>query len=200
VRRTRTALAGLLVAASLLAPSAASAQAVGAKGGLTFVHILHHPSEDYGISSSADPGFLGGAYVTLLEAKPFSIQVDGVVAFRKVDFGVSVQDLTSFDLPVVGRYRVLHTDAWVVRAAGGVTSTMIFKAEETTPGGEAFDVKDTFEPFILSAVVGGQVEWKQRWLFEGRFMFGLTEVDSQPIPGFTSRLRGFEITAGYRFW
>ena len=31
-------------------------------------------------------------------------------------------------------------------------------------------------------------------------MFGLTEVDSEPIPGFTSRLRGFEITAGYRFW
>jgi hypothetical protein len=194
------ALAGLALVACLLAPGAAQAQAFGAKGGVSFVKIVHQPSEDYGLSSSADVGLLGGAFVTLLESKPFSIQVDGVVALRKVDFGVSVQELTSVDVPVVARYRVLTSGAWVVRATGGVTSTMIFKAEETTPGGEPFDVKVAFEPFILSAVVGGQAEWKKRWLFEGRFMFGLTEVDSEPIPGFTSRLRGFEITAGYRFW
>lgn len=198
--RGLAALAGLTLVAGLLAPAAAQAQAFGAKGGVSFVRIVHQPSEDFGISSSADTGLVGGAFLTLLESKPFSIQVDGVVALRKVDFGVSVQELTSFDVPVVARYRVLTSGAWVVRAAGGVTSTMIFKAEETTPGGEPFDVKETFEPFILSAVVGGQAEWKKRWLFEGRFMFGLTEVDSEPIPGFTSRLRGFEITAGYRFW
>ena len=146
--------------ACLLAPTAAEAQAFGAKGGVTFVHIIHQPSEDYGITSSADTGLVGGAFVTLLEAKPFSIQVDGVVALRKVDFGVSVQELTSFDVPVVARYRVLTPGAWVVRATGGITSTMIFKAEETTAGGEPFDVKVAFEPFILSAVVGGQAEWK----------------------------------------
>jgi hypothetical protein len=200
VTRRLAALAGLTIAAGLLAPAAARAQAFGAQGGVTFVKIVHQPGEDYGLSSSADAGLLGGAFVTLLESKPFSIQVDGVVALRKVDFGVSVQELTSFDVPVVARSPVLTSGAWVVRAAGVVTSTMIFKAEETTAGGEPFDVKVAFEPFILSAVVGGQAEWKKRWLFEGRFMFGLTEVDSDPIPGFTSRLRGFEITAGYRFW
>jgi len=200
VTRRLAALATLTFAASLLMPAAVQAQAFGAKGGLTFVTIVHEPSEDYGFSSTADTGFVGGAFVTLFEPKRLSIQVDGVVALRKVDFGVSVQDLTSFDVPVVARYRVLTTGAWVVRATGGVTSTMIFKAEETTPGGEPFDVKVAFETFILSAVVGGQAEWKKRWLFEGRYMFGLTEVDSQPIPGFTSRLRGFEFTAGYRFW
>ena len=198
--RRLSAIAGLTLVAGLLVPATASAQAFGAKGGLTFARIVHQPSEDYGISSSSDPGLVGGAFVTLLESKPFSIQVDGVVALRKVDFGVSVQKITSFDVPVVARYRVLTSGAWVVRAAGGVTSTMVFRAEETTPGGEPFDVKEAFEPFILSAVVGGQAEWKKRWLFEGRFMFGLTEVDSEPIPGFTSRLRGFEVTAGYRFW
>lgn len=194
--------AGLLLAASLLAPSAAEAQGMtlGAKGGVSFVKILHEPSEDYGITSSADTGFVGGVYVTLLDAKAFSVQVDGVLALRKVDFGVSVDELTSFDVPVVARYRVVNSGAWIVRATGGLTSTMIFKAEETTLGGEPYDVKDAFEPFLLSAIVGGQAEWKKRWLFEGRFLFGLTEVDSQPVPGFTSRLRGFEITAGYRFW
>lgn len=200
MRHRLAALAGLTLAVSLLAPQAARAQAFGPKGGLTFVKIVHEPSEDYGISSSGDPGLVGGAFVTLFEAKPLSIQVDGVVALRKVDFGVSLQKLTSFDIPVVARYRVLTSGAWVIRATGGVTSTMIFKAEETTPGGEPFDVKVAFEPFILSAVAGGQAEWKKRWLFEGRYMFGLTEVDSEPIPGFTSRLRGFEFTAGYRFW
>lgn len=194
------ALAALTLAAALLLPATARAQAFGAKGGVTFVNIVHEPSDDYGISSSADTGLLGGAFVTFLEAKRLSIQVDGVVALRKVDFGVSVQKLTSVDVPAIARYRVLTSGSWIVRAAGGVTSTMIFKAEETTPGGEPFDVKVAFEPFILSAVVGGQAEWKNRWLFEGRFMFGLTEVDSEPIPGFTSRLRGFEVTAGYRFW
>lgn len=194
--------AGLILAVSLLAPPAAHAQGItlGAKGAVTFLKIVHEPSEDYGITSSADTGFLGGAYVTLWDAKPLSIQVDGVVALRKVDFGVAVDELTSFDIPVVARYRVVSPGDWVVRATGGLTSTMIFKAEETTIGGDPFDVKDAFEPFILSAVVGGQAEWKKRWLFEGRFIFGLTEVDSQPIPGFTSRLRGFEISAGYRFF
>ena len=192
--------AGLTLAASLLTPAVARAQAFGAKGGVTFVHIVHQPSEEFGITSSADTGFVGGAFVTLLDSKPFSIQVDGVVALRKVDFGVSVQELTSFDVPVVARYRVLTSGAWLVRATSGITSTMIYKAEETTFGGDPFDVKETFESFILSAVVGGQAEWKKRWVFEGRYTFGLTEVDSEPIPGFTSRLRGFEITAGYRFW
>jgi len=197
------ALAGLALVASLIAPAAAQAQSVtiGAKGGVTFVNIVHEPSEDYGIESSAKAGFVGGAFVTFLDSKRLSIQADGVVALRKVDFGVSVQELTSFDVPVVARYRVFSAaDAWVVRAIGGLTSTMVFNAEETTPGGEPFDIKIAFESFILSAVVGGQAEWKKRWLFEGRYMFGLTEVDSQPVPGFTSRLRGFEITAGYRFW
>jgi hypothetical protein len=191
---------GLTLAASLLTPAAVQAQAFGAKGGATFVHIVHQPSEDFGITSSADTGLVGGAFVTLLDSKPFSIQVDGVVALRKVDFGVSVQELTSFDVPVVARYRVLTSGAWAVRATGGVAPTMIFKAEESTFGDDPFDVKEAFESFILSAVVGGQAEWKKRWVFEGRYMFGLTEVDSEPIPGFTSRLRGFEITAGYRFW
>ena len=198
--RRLAAFAALTMAAVFLAPATARAQGFGAKGGLTFVTIVHQPSEDYGIEASADPGLVGGAFVTFLDPKRFSIQVDGMVALRKVDFGVSVQKLTSFDVPVVARYRVLTSGTRVVRAAGGVTSTMIFKAEETTPGGEPFDVKVAFEPFILSAVVGGQAEWKSRWLFEGRFMFGLTEVDSEPIPGFTSRFRGFEFTAGYRFW
>ena len=196
------ALAGLTLIAGFIAPVAAEAQGItlGAKGGVTFVNILHQPSEDYGIEANAEAGFVGGAFVTLLDAKPFSIQVDGVLALRKIDFGVSVDELTSFDIPVVARYRVVNSEKWIVRATGGLTSTMIFKAEETTLGGDPYDVKGAFESFILSAVVGGQVEWNKRWLFEGRYLFGLTEVDSQPIPGFTSRLRGFEITAGYRFW
>src|SRR5688572_23483033 len=101
-----------MLAAGLLAPPAAEAQAFGVKGGLSFVKIVHQPSEDYGLSSSPDTGLVGGAFVTLLESKPFSIQVDGVVALRKVDFGVSVQELTSFDVPVVARYRVLTSGAW----------------------------------------------------------------------------------------
>ena len=121
--RRLAALAGATLAAGLLAPPAAEAQAFGAKGGVSFVKIVHEPSEDYGLSSSPDTGLVGGAFVTLLESKPFSIQVDGVVALRKVDFGVSVQELTSFDVPVVARYRVLTSGAWVIRATGGVTST-----------------------------------------------------------------------------
>src|SRR6188508_839879 len=137
--RAFAALAGLTFAAGLLAPAPAQAQAFGPKGGLTFASIVHQPSEDYGLSSSADIGLVGGAFLTLLDPKPFSIQVDGVVALRKVDFGVSVQELTSFDVPVVARYRVMKSGAWVVRATGGLTSTIIFKAEETVPGGEPFD-------------------------------------------------------------
>jgi hypothetical protein len=197
----KRALAGLALLLCV-APVAAEAQTlgIGAKGGVTFVNIIHQPSEDYGIESKAKTGMLGGAFVTLLDAKTISIQADAVVALRKVDFGVSVQELTSFDFPVVIRYRVLTRGDWTVRATGGIAPTMILSAEETTITGDPFDVTHTFETFIVSAVVGGQAEWKKRWLFEGRVMFGLTEVDSEPIPGFTSRLRGFEITAGYRFW
>jgi hypothetical protein len=194
-------LAGLALAAGLLAPAAAHAQALGlgAKGGLTFATIAHEPSADYGISSTAETGLVGGAFLTLFGPKLISVQVDGVVALRKIDFGVSLQELTSVEVPVVARFRVLKPGSWVVRATGGVAATMIFKAEETALGGTPFDVTELFEPFILSAVVGGQAEWK-RWLFEGRYLFGLTEVEVQPVPGFTSRMSGFEFTAGYRFW
>ena len=112
------AVAGLALVASLLAPVAVHAQTVGAKGGLMFATIVHQPDEDYGLSSSADTGFVGGGFVTLLGAKAFSIQVDAVVALRKIDFGVSVQELTSFDVPVVARYRVLTTGAVLLEHAG----------------------------------------------------------------------------------
>ena len=191
-----------LILVLLTVPVATQAQGfgVGAKGGLTFVNIVHQPTEDYGIESNAQTGLLGGAFVTFLDAKGFSVQADAVLAKREVDFGVSVQEFTSFDAPVVVRYRVLSRGDWTVRATGGFTSTFILSAEEKVVGNDPFDVKDAFESVIFSAVFGGQAEWKGRWLFEGRMMFGLTEVDSQPIPGFTSRLRGFEVTAGYRFW
>ena len=48
--RRLAALAGLTLVACLLAPRAAQAQAFGAKGGVTFVKIVHQPSEDYGLS------------------------------------------------------------------------------------------------------------------------------------------------------
>ena len=197
----RRALLPATLVAALALPATAGAQSLGlgAKGGVTFARIVHEPSEDYGISSTADIGFLGGGFLTLLDHKAFSIQVDGVLALRKVDFGVSLQELTSVDVPAVARYRVWAGEAYTVRATGGIMTSMILRATETTSGEDPFDVKAAFESVIFSAVVGGQLEWKRRWLFEGRVMFGLSEVDSQPIEGFTSRLHGFEITAGYRF-
>lgn len=197
---TRSFTALLLLAAATIPATAHAQMTAGAKGGLTFVNIVHEPSAEYGIDSTAEAGLLAGGFVTFLDAKRISIQADAVFAQHKVDFGVSLQEFTSFEIPVIARYRIWSPGDWTVRATGGITNTIILSAEETTSGSEPFDVKDSFESVITSAIVGGQAEWKRRWLFEGRLIFGLTEVDTQPVPGFTSRLRGFEVTAGYRFW
>jgi len=47
-------------------------------------------------------------------------------------------------------------------------------------------------------VVGGQAEWKNRWVFEGRYLFGLSEVYDVTIGGMQTSQRGFQILVGYR--
>ena len=87
----------------------------------------------------------------------------------------------------------------LVRAVGGVNVSTLLRAREITVGNDPFDSKLFFENVTTDGIVGGQVEWKERFLFDGRYSFGLTEVYSAPLPDLTSRYRGFDVTFGYCF-
>ena len=180
-------------------PGLATAQTIGVKGGVTFTRIATSPAEDFGIKSTGEAGLLGGGYVVLRGNARFSVQVDGLFAQKRIGFTVSDYTVTAFDVPVSVRWQVMTSGSGKVRAIGGVAASFLLQAKEKTVGNDPFDIKAAFETTTMGAFVGGQFDWKDRWLFDGRYHFGLSEVYTEPLPGFDSRYRGFDITVGYRF-
>ena len=91
-----------------------------------------------------------------------------------------------------------------IRALGGASMGFRIAATETVsvPDVQAEDsdsVKDAYKPFDFAVVVGAQAEWKSRWVFEGRYLFGLSDVYEVTVGGFETSQRGFQILVGYRF-
>jgi Outer membrane protein beta-barrel domain len=195
----RRFVTGLAAALLTIVPAAAAAQALGAKGGVTFTNIVTAPPDAFGIDSSAQPGVLGGGYVVFGQTARFSVQVDGLFALKRIGFDVSDYELTMVDVPVVVRWSVAKYSRGIVRAIGGVNISTLLQAREKVVNNDPFDIKVAFESVAMAAIVGGQFEWKERFLFDGRYSFGLTEVYSAPLPDIQARYRGFDVTVGYRF-
>ena len=133
------------------------------------------------------------AYLMDVKAEDF----DAIFALKRISFDVSNYKLSTLDIPVIVGLPLMKSGASTVRVIGGITPIFLFQAKESTTGNPPIGVKDAFETASLEAFIGGQVDWN-RWIFEGRYNFGLTEVYTEKVPGFDSRYRGFDISVGYR--
>jgi hypothetical protein len=187
VTRTAACVAALLWAAPV------AAQTWGVKGGLNLSDVT---LEDF--DTSAEPSAVAGGFFRLPFIAGMQIQVEGLVAQRRVTFDDSVRDeLNYLEVPMLARYRVLSVGGRPVHALGGGVLAFRLSAKEVFSGGESEDVKDSYEPVEFGVAVGGEVTLTRHWLADVRYVFGVMNI--YDIPGFDAKFRTWQVTVGYGF-
>jgi hypothetical protein len=175
-----------------LAGARAEAQTFGAKGGLNLSTIA---IEDFDTSAKASA--VAGGFVRLPLFLGIGLQVEGLIAQRRVTFEGSVRDeLNYVEIPVLARRRVMTVGGRAVHVLGGGVLGLRLSAHEIISGQSA-DIKDAYEPVDLGAAIGGEVAVSRRWLVDVRYVFGLT--NAYDVPGFDAKFRTLQVTVGFGF-
>ena len=179
--------------AGLLWAVPAAAQTWGVKGGLSLSDVTLE-----GFDTSAEPSAVAGGFYRLPFIAGMRIQVEGLVAQRRVTFDDSVRDeLNYLEVPMLARYRVFSVGGRPVHALGGGVLAFRLSAKEVFSGGESEDVKDSYEPVDFGVSVGGEVGLTRHWLVDVRYVFGVTNI--YDIPGFDAKFRTWQVTVGFAF-
>jgi len=184
-----------------LAPGAAVqpafAQSFGVKGGANFSTVVVTPPDELGLDVGSKVGIVAGGFLTFWDASRLSVEAAGQLAIRKVAFGPDIVDtITYIEAPAVIRYAFSNRPTMKIRAVGGVAFGFRVTASESV-GGDSYSVTDAYKPLDISAVLGAQAEWN-RWLFEGRYLYGFSEAYEVTAGGLKTRQRGVQILVGYR--
>lgn len=168
----------------------------GAKAGVGITTL----AEDTSLRVASRRGVVAGGFTNLKLFRPIDLQVEVLFARRDAIFEKVVTDeLTYVELPVLARYTVRRRASWRVHVLGGATFGYVTEARESFQGGSSDDIKDKIEPYDLAAAVGADAEWKGRWVFDVRYLHGLTGIYVDVPDAFQAKHRVLQITAGYRF-
>jgi Outer membrane protein beta-barrel domain len=190
-------VSALVIAAAPCFSSAAAAQSFGGKGGYNTANVSFDQDRS-GLSTTAEPSFVVGGFFNLPLFGRFDLQVEGLYSKRVAKFEEIIKDsLTYIEVPMLARYRLMTRPSWRVHVVGGIVYSRLIEARETFSGFSE-DITDLIEPNDLAASIGGDVEWKRRWVFDFRYLYGLTEVYAEPGSLFSARHKAIQITAGYR--
>ena len=198
----RRQLARVLLAILLagLAPGRAAAQEFGVKGGIQFTDVAW--GDQVVINTGWGWGAVGGMFVRLKPAKALSLQVEALVAQLVVDFSSEGTDikhtLTNLQVPVLLRFNLKSGSKVRVRAQGGAAFDVLLFARDNV-NGTTSDMREAVAPWGASLVAAGEVEWG-RWVFDGRYLFGLTDIYSSEVSTtIPAKQRSLQGTVGWRF-
>jgi outer membrane protein with beta-barrel domain len=186
----RWAIAAGWLVVSLAGAGRADAQTWGIKGGLNLANVN---LADLKTSAKASV-VAGGFYRLRLFGIP--LQIEGLLAQRRIEFDDSVRDdLSFFELPVLVRYRVATgRGGQAVHVLGGGVFGARLSANEVI-GEDSEDVKDLYKPADFGLAIGGEVALSRHWLVDVRYVFGLT--NAYEAPDFEGKYRTFQVTVGY---
>ena len=193
----RVLLATVMIA-SLAA--AAAAQTVGAKAGVTRMHVSF--DDPAPITGSPDVGVVAGGFATFGLWSRVSVQVEALFAERTTRFEASFTDrLRYLEVPVLLRYRAWSRGAVDVRAHAGASIGFLLSATETFAG-TTQDISEAIRGREVAAVAGVDVAWR-RLVVDARYLHGLSKLyaaQAAPATEFRAYQRGFEVTAGWRLF
>ena len=190
----------VLVIALMAVGARAEAQEYGIKGGIQLTDVAW--GDEVLLDTPWGWGAVGGMFVRLQPAKALPLQIEALVSQLVVDFssaGADVKNtLTNLQVPVMLRYTVVSGSSKRVRVQGGAAFDVLLLAREDV-GGTKSDIRDAVAPWGASLVVAGELEWG-RWVFDGRYLFGLTDLYSSEVSAdFPARQRAIQATVGWRF-
>ena len=190
----RITLLALILTIASAAPALAQ-MSYGVKAGINYADV----SYDSDVSSSGRIGLLAGGFVTLPLRGWLAAQ--GEVIYTVKGTTVDVADIeTDFivdylEVPLLARIS-FRRNMYV--AAGPSMAFRVRARSRTDFGGstEEIDVKDNVESFDLGVVGAVGIEFG-KWVFDGRYTHGLSDLD--PSEDVKTRNRVFSFSAGIKF-
>jgi len=197
-------IAATALALVILGASTTSAQTFqfGVKGGVNFATLS---VEDGDSAFDSRIGAVIGGFVTWQAFSWLELQPEVLFTSKgaKVEeSGISSNLIVDYlEVPILARYSRPLSDNWRVFVAGGPTVAVRLRARTTTEfsgGTEEIDIDDDVEQMDFGVAVGGGVE-VGRWILDGRYTFGLSDVDADTSDAATFRNRVISVTAGFRF-
>ena len=204
--RVAGAIAGVVLAALFGAALPAHAQGLtyGVKGGMTLANLSE---DDEGDTTTLDSriGLVAGGFVTWPLGGRLALQPEALFTQKgaKVEQGggTLTQQLDYLDIPVLVSYRLTGGDARHVSVFGGPAIGLRLRARSRASfGGTAIedDVSDAVKSTDVS-IVGGVSYHRGRASLEGRYSWGVTDIDKETSDDVHIRTRGISILAGWRF-
>lgn len=198
-----------LLAGALLLPTRAIAQEVGVKAGLNLASLT--PEEDESPDITRRRGLVAGAWIRHPLRDRLSLQLEGLLAEKGVEFDISALvgapgsaelRLRYLEVPVLARVDAgaasTNTRFFVL---GGVAPAFKLSARsKTTVNGaeQTRDEDDEVEGFDAGLVAGAGVTFG-RALIEGRYTHGLMRINTDDNdPNDRVQNRVFSVTVGLR--
>ena len=200
IRPVTLACCALICSATIVS---AQGFGVGAKGGVN-VASQQVTGDTDGPSLDSRIGVVAGGFVTLPLASWLDLQAEGLYSQKgaRLKFmGIeSTLALDYLDVPVLARIRLGggHSRYYAV---GGATMSVLLRARARTKfsgSTEDVDVADQVERFDFGVTAGGGVEIG-RLIIDGRYTFGLTDIDKDTTDASHTKNRALSVTAGVRF-
>jgi opacity protein-like surface antigen len=201
-------LCAIVVAMTVLAGGVASAQeqpaAVGVKAGMNFAN-LNFEGDGATVNLDQRKGFVGGLFVVwpatsrvalqteaLYSQKGAQMEEEGASAKIKLDY-VDVPVLARFSSPVSGgtSFHVFAGPSFNFRVSAKAESS--FEDED-----ESEDIDDDVERFDLGFVAGAGLEFG-RFVVDGRYTWGLSNINKDESEDVKIKNRVFAVMAGIRF-
>ena len=199
--------AGIVVGLLLVCGGTAFAQqpaAFGVKAGANFAD-LNFEGEGADINLDRRPGFVGGLFVVVPANRQFALQTEAIFSQKGAksesgDFSGKVT-LNYLEVPVLARISSPATTAasFHVFAGPALGLRLSAKSELEEDGEEENeDIDDDVKRFDLGLVLGAGVE-VGRFVIDGRYTWGLLNINNVESDDVTIKNRAFAVMAGFRF-
>ena len=180
-------------------PAMAQGMTFGVKAGVNLGNLTFD-SEGEKVPVSGRTGPLAGAWVTI-PLGWLTVQPEAVYSVKGAS--VDVADIEAsvvadyLEVPVLARFSLPRG---LYAAAGPSVGFRLRAKSRTNFGGsvEEMDLKEEVEPLDTGLVVALGMDVR-RFVIDGRYTHGLSDIDADKTDDVTIRTRVFSIAAGFRF-
>ena len=171
----------------------------GAKAGVNYANVSF--DGEGSVPTSGRVGLLAGGFVTIPLRGWLTVQPELIYTVKGASLNVTDIE-TDFivdylEVPLLARFSIRRN----LYAAVGPSMAFRLRAKSRTAFGgstEELDLKDDIEDFDLGVIGAAGMEWR-RWVFDGRYTHGLSDIDADTTDAVKMRNRVFSFSVGIRF-
>ncbi len=175
---------------------------LGIKGGVNFSTLRFIKNASPGATTSYDSRWMGGLFGNIPFAKRWSLQVEGQYSQKGGNIKTGTiqgdihQRLDYISVPTLLKFH----GSKEFKVLAGAEWDFLGRATQVNQGlNTSFENSERFRNTGVGLVAGIQLWPFQRWVFDARYIHGITEVSQAPTNNLQTRNRVFQLSIGYVF-